>query len=133
MLFVDMAYSSNYGTEQDFSIPMTVEFTEESMSAAMCSHYGRFSQKSDNEGEDDEGSYRFGGESPIGVFTDPFVEATTDCRTFEQLLAEAPWEIDTLSDFFKIPCEDWDDYIDRRSEFGTWTEMLSAADVLRER
>jgi hypothetical protein len=60
-------------------------------------------------------------------FPSSFMRLYTDAETFAEFMQDSPWQVTTLAEFDQIPEPDLDVYVDDRTEFRSWTEMLRAA------
>ena len=62
-----------------------------------------------------------------GFFPSSFMRFYTDAETFAEFMRDSPWRVTTLAEFEMISEPDLDVYVDDRTEFRSWTEMLRAA------
>ena len=62
-----------------------------------------------------------------GFFPSSFMRLYTDAETFAEFMRDSPWRVTTLAEFEMISEPDLDVYVDDRTEFRSWTEMLRAA------
>jgi len=60
-------------------------------------------------------------------FPSSFMRLYTDAETFAEFMQDSSWQVTTLAEFDQIPEPDLDVYVDDRTEFRSWTEMLRAA------
>lgn len=61
------------------------------------------------------------------LFTEEFMRLYTEFVSFEQLLEESPWEVESQDDFWEIPDDPFDEYIDEHTDFPTWEVMSQTA------
>lgn len=61
------------------------------------------------------------------LFPSSFTRLYTDAETFAEFMQDSPWRVTTMAEFEMIPEPDLDVYVDDRTEFSSWTEMLRAA------
>ena len=61
------------------------------------------------------------------LFTEQFMRQHTDTVSFEEFIENSQWEVESQEDFEAIPEDEFDEYVDERSDFDTWEDMFGAA------
>lgn len=61
------------------------------------------------------------------LFTRSFMEPRTDFETFDELLEESMWEVNSEEDFLAIPDDEFDEYIAEHTIFDDWESMYTKA------
>lgn len=56
-----------------------------------------------------------------------FMRSVSSFASFEEMLAQSPFTVDSAEDFKAIPDAEWDDYVRKTTRFSSWREMLQAA------
>ncbi|MDL0123108.1 hypothetical protein [Halobacterium salinarum] len=57
------------------------------------------------------------------IFPSEFMRDHTDFDSFDELLEESQWDVETQEDFRAIPDEPFDEYIAETTDFQDWDEM----------
>lgn len=61
------------------------------------------------------------------LFTDSFMAKYTNFSTFEELLSEGGFTVNSQSDFESIPEDELDIHISKTTAFSSWKDMLEKA------
>lgn len=69
--------------------------------------------------------------TPINkLLTKSFMEKYTDFSSFDELLENSNFTVNTNTDFENLPKEEFDNYIDSVTKFSSWSEMIKKAGSL---
>jgi hypothetical protein len=58
------------------------------------------------------------------LFPPQFMSLYTEFNSFDELLEESPWEVNTEADFEAIPDDAFDEYIEANTDFPEWELMV---------
>lgn len=61
------------------------------------------------------------------IFPGEFMEQHTRFASFDELLEESEWNVESQEDFEAIPDEPFDEYIAETTEFENWEEMYASS------
>lgn len=61
------------------------------------------------------------------LFDESFMRSHTEFESFDELIDESPWEVESEDDFIAIPEDEFDEYVAEHSEFDDWEEMKGVA------
>lgn len=65
---------------------------------------------------------------PMAELLNPrFLQRYTRCSSFEQMLEQSGFKVETTEDFKAIPDDEWDVYVRSISTFPDWNEMQQKA------
>ncbi len=69
-----------------------------------------------------------GGEVPFNeLFTPEFMRLYTEYNNIEEFLEDSKWEIENQEDFESIPEDEFDKYVEEKTDFSSWEIMLQTA------
>lgn len=63
----------------------------------------------------------------LELFNPTFMQKYTDFETFEQMIEESRWTVETQHDFEQIPERQFDMYVRERTQFSDSDEMMKVA------
>lgn len=63
------------------------------------------------------------------LFDDTFMQNYTSFQNIQELLKNSGFTISSNEDFQKVPDQEWDEYIQKVTEFPNWEEMKQTAGV----
>ena len=58
------------------------------------------------------------------LFDEEFMLMYTEFASFDKLLEEGKWDVESQEDFEAIPQDEFDEYIDTNTEFPDWETMM---------
>lgn len=61
------------------------------------------------------------------LFTDAFMRRHTQFASFDALLQQSGFKVETTEDFARIPDDQWDQFIAAHTSFASWQAMQKAA------
>lgn len=61
------------------------------------------------------------------LFNDNFMKEHTNFNSFNEMLKNSGFKVETQEDFKVIPDDKWDEYIKQNTKFNTWQEMGQTA------
>lgn len=61
------------------------------------------------------------------LFDNSFMAKHTKYQTIQELIDNSGFKIESDQDFSNIPDEEWDSYIQKVTEFGSWEDMQGTA------
>jgi NADP-dependent 3-hydroxy acid dehydrogenase YdfG len=61
------------------------------------------------------------------LFNDNFMQEFTKFNSFQEMLDNSGFKVETQEDFKAIPDKEWDDYIKENTKFDSWQDMGQSA------
>jgi len=58
------------------------------------------------------------------LFTSEFMLMYTEFGSFEEFIEASKWTVENQEDFEAIPGDDFDEYVEKHTEFSSWEAML---------
>lgn len=77
-------------------------------------------QPSTNQNEEHQVSF-------IDLFSGDFMKNHTKFGSIGEMLESSGHKVDSIEDFEKIPTQEWDAFVSKRTDFSNWEEMLKTA------
>lgn len=65
---------------------------------------------------------------PLGeLFNSKFMSKYTEFNTIDEMVEKSDFEVETEEDFKNIPDDEWDEYVNEKTRFNNWQEMINEA------
>lgn len=61
------------------------------------------------------------------LFAPAFMRKYTDFATIDEMLEATGYQVDSVEDFKAIPDAPWDSFVQQRTKFSDWREMIQKA------
>lgn len=61
------------------------------------------------------------------LFHPDFMAGSTDFATYEEMFDQSGFKVETAEDFAAIPDDEWEVFIQARTQFESWAQMQKAA------
>ena len=58
------------------------------------------------------------------LFTPAFMRKYTDFATIDEMFEASGYQVDSVEDFKAIPDAPWDSFVQQRTKFSNWREMI---------
>ena len=61
------------------------------------------------------------------LFNPGFMRRNTKYSSFDEMVGQSPFQVQTVEDFKAIPDKEWDAFISKNTRFSGWRQMLQSA------